>query len=503
MTPLGHVAVIVLSCALVPWLVACRPAVAWYGHSPDRRQRVSVVEAYGQQRLVLGDEVQQPFRGIALEAIVFSRNGRHLAYAAQSDEGWHVVRDGSRGMAHDGVGAIVFSRDGRHLAYAARDANRWRVMRDGAAGPAVRGILQGTLQFSEDGTHLAYVAETADGVAAMLDHRAGRSYDGIAELSFLPGAAELAFVARRSSHSMLVRASREGPPCDGIGDLAITASRVAYAALQEPHWLAVVDGVRGPPYERVEALVFSPDGRHLAYVARRDGRAHVVRDGVESSAYRRVDPRTLGFSRRGQLLYAAEPLPLATTTGPGAGATDGHRRSPRGTASAWHLFVDGVPGKAYDRIEPPRLAVRGPHWGTIARRDDRFFVVIDGRESIPYRAASDLVLSADGRRYAYLARRGRHDVVAWGTERIAVPAAVRGTLVLDRSGQHWACLVALRSARKLYVTVDGRPRRPFDLEELTAELARRRRTGGNLDHHAASLLRRWVAAELELALSDR
>ena len=41
-------------------------------------------------------------------------------------------------------------------------------------------------------------------------------------------------------------------------------------------WFAVLDGKEGPPFDRVVTPVFSPDGRFLAYRARKDGRRFVV-----------------------------------------------------------------------------------------------------------------------------------------------------------------------------------------------------------------------------------
>ena len=132
---------------------------------------------------------------------------------------------------------------------------------------------------------------------------------------------------------------------------------------------------------------------------------------------------------------------------------------------------------------------------------DGYSVVIDGRQSIPYTIASDLTFSADGSTHAYLARRGPHDGVLWNGQRAAVPAPVQGTLVLHPSGKHWACLTAIRGTGGLHLVVDGLPSKRFDMDELTAELARSRADPLTWRNTATAWIRRWVEVELTRALS--
>ena len=46
--------------------------LVWYGHSPDRLQRVEVVEKDKRQQIKVGSILSQPYLGVALETIVFS-----------------------------------------------------------------------------------------------------------------------------------------------------------------------------------------------------------------------------------------------------------------------------------------------------------------------------------------------------------------------------------------------------------------------------------------------
>jgi hypothetical protein len=467
--------------------LGCSPTVVWYGHSPDRRHEVEIVESLSSQSVRLDGEQGEAFLGIAPEALLFSPDGKRLAYAAQDAEGWHLVVNGASGPGHEGIGDVAFSPDGKSMAYVALDRDRWQVFRNGEADPAFAALLEGTLRFSADGVHLAYVARTTGGVSAVLDGRVGPSYDGIANLAFAAPDGELGYVARRGQHSRLVLDGIEGPAFDAIGEVVFASGHSAYGALQEPGWVAVLDGVVQQTYDRVDAFRLTSDGRHWAYVARREQRHYVVRDGIESEPYAQVDQRTLGFAPDGRLAYAAISLGPADPSG-------------ARTAAGLRMVLDGSPGASFDALEPPVFAPRGKRWGYVGKRAGQAFVVLDGRESVPYRWASDLTFSQDGTQHAYLARQARAGMVVRNDSRTALPPLVRGSLVLDDTGRHFACVVAVRSVRQFYLVVDGLPLRVFDLGELAAALAllpADQQLTGRID---AALIRRWVRAELELEL---
>lgn len=479
------------------WLLlalgGCRPALVWYGHGPDRLHRVEVLESGGHQRVELDGQPGEDFEGIALEAITFSEDGRHLAFAAQSEQGWHVVLDGHRGPAHEGIGAITLSTDGARMAYAAHDRGAWRIVLDGREGPAFESLLAETLRFSDDGSHLVYVAQTDRGVTVVHDQQPGAVYDGVRALQLMTTTGQPVYVARRGRQSFVVRGTKPaGALHDGVGELVLAGQRIAYAALSEPNWYAVVGSDTTEPYRRVDELTFSLDGRKLAFVAQRGDAQLVVVDGVNSPPHRQVLRGTLSFSPEGALFYVARPKEQsADSTGDDA------------PSAGVRLFIDGVPGPPYDSIGPPVFARTGSHWAALAVRDGRSVVLVDGRPSIPYAWADDLQLSDDGTRFAYLARRGPYDMVVHTAGRSALPTAVRGSLVLDATGHHWACLAAIRSARKLSLMVDGVPQRDFDMAELTAELSRSPVATSQGPKAARRWIRRWVAAELARSLRAR
>ncbi len=72
-------------------------------------------------------------------------------------------------------------------------------------------------------------------------------------------------------------------------------------------WVLVVDGKPGKPYDSIGQILFSPDGRSLAYKVRAAGTQMVVRNGREGRIFDRVGDGTLVFSPNSQrLAYVAK-----------------------------------------------------------------------------------------------------------------------------------------------------------------------------------------------------
>jgi hypothetical protein len=106
---------------------------------------------------------------------------------------------------------------------------------------------------------------------------------------------------------------------------------LAYIAKQWDKWFVVIDGkidLMGNFNEIItESLTFSPDSKHLAYAALDSNKWHVVVDGKGSASFDEIKPGTLAFSPDNKhLAYAAEIF------------------------NKWYIFVDGAKGKEYDYI---------------------------------------------------------------------------------------------------------------------------------------------------------
>ncbi len=476
--PKASVLILALSAA------GCAESIVYHGHSPDRRRAIAVVESFGLQRVRLGDQESPRYRGVGIESLVFSADGAHLAYPAERNAGWQIVRDGAEGPVWDGLGEVIFSADGAHLAHAASQGTTWLVVDDGKPGPAFDELLEKTLIYSPDGHRLAYVGVRGQARFVVESGRVGPGWDGIAGLAFSADSAHVAYTARRGDKISFVFDGAVSPAYDTIASLALGArgGHHAYVAIREHEsgngskvrtWSAVTDGVPGPEYDRISSLGFDSTGMHVAYAARRGTRELVVSDGREGVDFDGIMPLGLGFTAgESHLIYI--------------GTRGGRPRVVR----------DGVEGSPLDGIDPPVFAPRGDRWAAVAALGSGRQMLTDRGPGRAYAWVGAPAWSEDGAQIGYLARRGSQGVVVHGDGLTALDGAVEGTLVLGEHGR-WACVAAYPAARRFYVVIDGIPRLPFDLDELTAEVARRPH-GELLAGAESGIFRRWVSAELRM-----
>ncbi len=124
---------------------------------------------------------------------------------------------------------------------------------------------------------------------------------------------------------------------------------------------------QSPPWDYVIDVEWSPDSRRLAYLATRDGKVHVVVDGVDAGKYDDVPGHTVPFSSDGSRygFLAAE--------------------FKKDRLKSVRAVIDGTAGESFDNVTGPekepllRFSPGGAHWLMFAKRGDQYFSVVDGR----------------------------------------------------------------------------------------------------------------------------
>jgi hypothetical protein len=143
----------------------------------------------------------------------------------------------------------------------------------------------------------------------------------------------------------------------------------------------IVDGIEGKAYERIgSTIVFSPDSKHVAYIAQSAGKKFVVvMDGREEKPYDNIG--------NGSLLFSPDSTHLAY------GAQSGDKR----------------------------------------------FVVLDGKELKRYVGVGSrtLIFSPDSKNFAYIAQTEKKQIVVVNGKEIdkydAIVALEKGAFIFDRS----------------------------------------------------------------------
>lgn len=310
----------------------------------------------------------------------------------------------------------VLSPDKRRMAYELPQGGKKQMLLDGSpiGSEFTETFYAQSAAFSPRGDRLAYalVRETEHcdtcppaGIwRAVIDGHEGAEYDLVHGLVFSPDGKRVAYSAFIRNGDgvqwMLIvddkeillpyeAISRESPV------FTPDSKHVVYIAKKGEKAVVVVDGKEDAPHDKIHDSIptFSPDGSHRAYVARDfgegpdSGKDRVVIDGKAGPAFDFVPPQSLIFSPDGQHhAYGAQRGGVVPQD-----------------SSTWTVVLDGKEGPAYDQVDNLRFGPDGSHFIYKARRGDRWFLVIDGEPGLPFESLVDgfPTFSPEGDRLAY------------------------------------------------------------------------------------------------------
>ncbi len=241
--------------------------------------------------------------------ISFSSDGQHIAYVAPHGDGAVVVIDGRPTRPYDRVTRVMHSPDGSRLAYVAEKGGQWVVVVDGKEVPAGEGV--GGLGFSPDSSRLLYAVRRDVKQVMVVDGEEGPELDRIERkwVTFSRNSRIVAYMAEKDGKRVYVANGQVGPPFNQVGPLVLTddGAHFAYVGRLGPGFgdkaVFVRDGEVGPEFDTVRDPVLSPDGLRFAYIRGRDAgtviREAVVVDGEVRPEYLTIESGPL-FSPDGK-----------------------------------------------------------------------------------------------------------------------------------------------------------------------------------------------------------
>jgi len=458
--------------------------------SPDSAHLAYLAKREGKCFVVLDGVEGNPFSSIGPTTkgswpFAFSPDGGHLGYVASIESGKQcVVVDGRQGPVFDEVflHSFKFSENSQHFAYAARRGGKAVVVKDAKEVLEAEDILSNVHSFgshqigdtyglfiSPDGTRVASMVRRGTNWFAVVDGVESRPWDAIVysaqpgETGFSPDGRYFTYAAHREGKFYVMLDEHDMAQCDYGGYVVFSpdSKRNAFVRSERKQGQGLVssvvlDGVSGKAFDaEVQELVFSPNGKRLAYtvgswMGDRDGEWVVVVQG---------ESELRGMRPRGHIVFSPDGAHMAF-----CGVRD--RKS--------FVVLDGkeLPKSEDSGSDVHNDVIFSPdsnRWAYIGLRDHKHYAVVSGREYGPYDYLSEplareayIYFSPDSRHFAFIATRIRGPKDYLGQQFLAVDGVEH-----EIQGE-WLSKSLLRfdSATKLHGLVMGKDR----IERVEVEL---------------------------------
>ena len=433
--------------------------------SPDGGH-YAVASMHGSREMVIIDGVPGPdydhaghLQGTGLD-VAFSEDGKHSCYIAQRGDQLVEVRDNKEAfvvttyfvppmsgnvpvlapvslhgtsVANPGHQCLI-SASGSHMAVVSSETSAntstvWHVFLDGAKGPGYPVIDVNLMAFV--GEKLVYAAQSSDQKWHMVvNANPGPGYDKISSLLLNHNDTHYAFITQNSGGHQVVVDGVAGPVRahggNGVHDLTLASNgRCAYI-WDKPLGVASHDGMD-------QVLVV--DEKEIA-------------DHIQPFA---TEDTSLSLNSVIHILFSSDGKKVAYA-----------KKVPGGVASV----IDGKVSRAYDAIGITAFSPDSAHGFFVGVRNQNF-VVVDGEELEGFNRANGFVWSKQGGRLAFVgwAQDGYHFVVD-GKKTPRYYSAMNKTLSFSPDSKHYV-YAACTNYMKCVVVMDGNETPVPDIAELT------------------------------------
>lgn len=345
-----------------------------------------------------------------VDFIAFSPDGRRVAYTVN----WSMVIDGQKGKDYDWIspeGPPIFSPDSKKVAYIGWEGGKAvLVVNNKEEGKVYDDIKPHFLLFSPDGQKIAYIAKKEGKEFVIVNEKEGKTYDMIIRPPlFSHDGQKIAYVAEKEGKSLVIINEKESKPYDYVKDLIFSSDskQIAYVTGEKVEGkervkVVVISEKEEKIYEGCENPIFSPDSQQIACICKGEKGFFVTLNGTRQENY---------YDWINKLVFSPDSKQLAYVAG---------------TFQPFEEFVivSGKKGKSYDEIRFFTFSPDSRKIAYVAVKGDKIFIVINDEESKAYEWYEDLpqhlqllyyyldypsffpiVFSPDSEKIAYIAKK--------------------------------------------------------------------------------------------------
>lgn len=373
-------------------------------------------------------------------------------------------------------GRYYVSPDGQHIAIDKPSGSRRIINVDGVDGEQFdslgrpmdvgnksKPLAAQVIIFSPNGTRFAYPIQRAGKDLVVVDQT---TYDFGSGSGFVfsPDSKRFAYIATRKTPQGLRKSVIvDGVDVQGLDEVkgdalhfSSDSKHIAYVSFSKGEWRVTVDGTPGPPFQEIQNFQFDATGSRFGYIGRKTaGKSEISWVPV-------IDGTALDFPTFSGTL-ASGALTLSPDGNHWAYILQEKNYSHR-------LVVDGVPGELYGQIANVRFSPDSNRLGYLANlatgadmiESSRWVAMVDEKQlGMEYQRLQDLQFSPDSRHVAVKAtQNGASHMVIDGEESVGYLDIHDFTF--SATGRH--AFVGRPANGKRQVVIDGKPDK--EIQEL-------------------------------------
>jgi hypothetical protein len=359
--------------------------------------------------------------------VVFSLDGRGVAYIADNSSNHSVVHNDKAGTIFGEISHLKISPDGRRVSYASKLGDYLLMISDGVVSNPYKDVYDPV--YSPDSRHVAFLAEDLDGtMSIVLDGKQVDYYVNVvsSDFKFSLDSGMLVYHVRpeKNEKAYLVMYDLKS------GTKSVKNCLETTVVMNEARdHLAAVVSVNGKQavadfsitepdkvhqsvmYDLIKFISLSRDGTSVAFIAGKSGKLYLV---LNKREYLLPD----------NLAIAGDPI----LSDDGAAASVVLESLNGKASSSYLLYQTGLrfdDNKRFDGIREMVYSTTGT-LAYVAKQGERYFTVINGKPGPEFDAVVAPMFTPDGRKLVYRARDGARRLVVIantdGTEHRRMPS---------------------------------------------------------------------------------